>query len=97
MPTSLYRASGGSFGDVDVFDPEEQAKLEKEIRRMCLANQKNPNLIGSFWCNPIDSKPGFKQSGIKQGIFDHGLKPRPELNQALRELNQFLDQKTPKS
>jgi len=55
-----------------------------------------PYILGAFWCNPIDSKPGFKKTGIKQGIFNRGLKPRPELNRAIRELNQFLDQKTPK-
>lgn len=54
-----------------------------------------PYILGAFWCNPIDSKPGFKKTGIKQGLFDHGLTPRPELNQAIRELNRFLDKKTP--
>lgn len=56
-----------------------------------------PYVIGAFWCNPVDSRPGFKKTGIKQGLFDRGLNPRPELNQAIRELNQFLDQKTPRS
>lgn len=53
-------------------------------------------IIGAFWCNPIDSRPGFKKTGIKQGLFDRGLTPRPELNRAIRELNQFLIDKTPK-
>ena len=56
-----------------------------------------PYVIGAFWCNPIDSQPGFQKQGIKQGLFpDQGLTPRPELHQAIRELNQRLVKDTPK-
>ena len=54
-----------------------------------------PYMLGAFWCNPIDSKPGFRKTGIKQGLFDRGLKPRPELNRAIRKLNEFLSEQTP--
>jgi hypothetical protein len=55
-------------------------------------------IIGAFWCNPVTQlKPAFYPPGfVKQGLFEEGLKPRPELNQAMRELNQFLNDKTPK-
>ena len=56
---------------------------------------ETPYLIGAFWCNPIDSKDRFNNTGIKQGIFDLGLVPRPGLNQAIRELNRFIEQRTP--
>lgn len=49
-----------------------------------------PYVLGAFWCNPIDSTPGFSKSGIKQGLFDVGLKPRVELNEVIRELNQEI-------
>lgn len=54
-----------------------------------------PYILGCFWCNPIDSTPSYGRSGIKQGIFDKGLAPRPDLNAALRELNEFLSQQPP--
>ena len=56
-----------------------------------------PYIIGAFWCNPINSKPGFKKAGIKQGLFDLGIVSRPELNKAIRELNRFLEAETPKT
>ena len=55
-----------------------------------------PYILGAFWCNPINSKPGFQKKGIKQGLFDQGLVARPGLNQAIRSLNLFLSQSTPK-
>ena len=48
-------------------------------------------MLGAFWCNPFDSKPGFRKTRIKQGLFERGLKPRPELNTAICQLNQFLN------
>jgi hypothetical protein len=54
-----------------------------------------PYIIGVFWCNPINSEPGFNRTGIKQGLFDREITPRPELNRIIHELNQYLDQSTP--
>lgn len=55
-------------------------------------------IIGSFWCNPVTQlKPRFYPPGfVKQGLYREGLKPRPELHRAIRELNDYLKQKTPK-
>ena len=78
--------------------PEESPKVAgqryAEYIRDAMAT---PYVIGAFWCNPINSKPNFMKTGIKQGLFDQGLTPRPELNRSIRALNRFLDQKTPKS
>jgi hypothetical protein len=54
-----------------------------------------PYIIGAFWCNPINSRPNFGQGGIKPGLFDVGLKPRLELNAAMRELNEYLNEMAP--
>lgn len=77
--------------------PEESPKVAGEryaeyVREAIMT----PYIIGVFWCNPINSKPGFAKSGIKQGLFDQGLTPRPNLNRQIRELNRFLGQETPK-
>ncbi len=86
-------------GDKQVrgWKPQENPKIAGERYAEYVREAfATPYIIGAFWCNPIDSKPGFKKTGIKQGLFDLGLKPRPELNEAIRDLNQFLDEKTPK-
>jgi hypothetical protein len=77
--------------------PVESAKVAGE-RYSAYVRQAmaTPYILGTFWCNPIDSKPGFKKAGIKQGLFDHSLTPRPNLNRVIRELNQFLEKQTPK-
>ena len=56
---------------------------------------ETPYMIGSFWCNPVDSNPGFKKSGVKQGFFGDNLAPRPGLYQAVRELNRYREEITP--
>ena len=56
---------------------------------------ETPYIIGAFWCNPIDSTPAFNKSGIKQGLFDEGLKPRPGLGETVLELNEHIEQLTP--
>ena len=76
--------------------PEESPKLAGERYAEYVREAiGTPYILGAFWCNPINSKPGFNKTGIKQGLYDRGLTPRPELNQAIRELNQFLKQATP--
>lgn len=72
--------------------PGQAGERYSEYLRAAFAK---PYILGAFWCNPINSKPGFNKSGIKQGLFDRGLTPRPGLNQAMRELNEFLEEKTP--
>jgi hypothetical protein len=62
VPMSLYRVTDGSFGYVDIFDPEVQARLENEIKKLCLANRENPNLIGYCWTDlgawPLENATG---------------------------------------
>lgn len=82
---------------VRAWKPEENSQIAgthyAEYVRQAFAT---PYILGVFWCNPVDSKPGFKKTGIKQGLFNQDLSPRPGLNQSIQELNQFLVQKTPK-
>ncbi|MEM8954619.1 MAG: beta-agarase [Verrucomicrobiota bacterium] len=54
-----------------------------------------PYIIGAFWCNPVDSTPGFQKAGVKQGFFDEGVVPRPGLSEAIREFNTYRDSITP--
>lgn len=76
--------------------PQKSPKLAgeryAEYVREALAT---PYIIGAFWCNPINSIPGFAKAGVKQGLFDVGLIPRPELNAAIKELNRHIAESTP--
>lgn len=95
VPMSLYRGDG-SFSYVDIFDPKVQRRLDGQIRYLCNQNKDNPNLIGAFWCNPVDSTGGFQKNGIKQGFFDKGLAPRPGLIEPIREFNKHREEITPR-
>lgn len=53
-------------------------------------------IIGVFWCNPIDTPKGFRKAGVKQGFFGDGLSERPGLHEAVRKLNAYRDEITPK-
>ncbi|MCM2369077.1 Spy/CpxP family protein refolding chaperone [Aporhodopirellula aestuarii] len=53
-------------------------------------------IIGVFWCNPVDTPKGFGNPGVKQGFFDDGLAERPGLHQAVKELNAYRENMTPK-
>ena len=76
--------------------PEENAGIAGERYAEYIREAfATPYILGSFWCNPIDSKPGFNKTGIKQGLFDRGLKPRQELHGVIRDLNRTLLQTTP--
>lgn len=76
--------------------PEPNAEIAgRRYSEYIRAAMATPYIIGAFWCNPIDSTPGFRKTGIKQGLFDQGLTPRPELHRAIRELNLFLIENTP--
>ncbi|MFC1735164.1 hypothetical protein ACFL1X_03540 [Candidatus Hydrogenedentota bacterium] len=37
------------FSYPDVFDPQYQREIEEKIKKMCLANRNNDNLIGYYW------------------------------------------------
>lgn len=77
--------------------PEESPKAAGERYSEYIKEAfATPYVVGAFWCNPINSKPGFNKQGIKQGLFDVGMTPRPELHEAIRELNEFLVEKMPK-
>lgn len=52
-------------------------------------------IIGTFWCNPVDTPKGFGKPGVKQGFFEDGLASRPGLHEAVKELNQYRIQVTP--
>ncbi|MEM7455107.1 MAG: hypothetical protein AAF456_12220 [Planctomycetota bacterium] len=48
VPISLYRGDG-THRFVDVFDPVEQARIEKGIEANCRRSRNNPNCIGYCW------------------------------------------------
>ncbi|MEC8778015.1 MAG: beta-agarase [Verrucomicrobiota bacterium] len=52
-------------------------------------------VIGSFWCNPVDTSKGFDKPGVKQGFFGDGLSPRPGLHKSVLDLNRHISQTTP--
>ena len=72
--------------------PQKAGELYAEYIRDAMAT---PYVIGSFWCNPLDSKPGFNKTGIKQGLFDNDFTPRPSLNKQMQQLNAWIDQQKP--
>lgn len=53
-------------------------------------------IIGSFWCNPVDSPKGFGKSGVKQGFFGEGLTKRDGLHESVRKLNRYIEKSVPK-
>jgi hypothetical protein len=53
-------------------------------------------VIGSFWCNPVDTPKGFNKQGVKQGFFSEGLSARPGLHKSVLDLNRLISQRTPK-
>ena len=56
---------------------------------------KTKYVIGSFWCNPVDTKVGFGKQGVKQGFFNYDLSPRIGLYESVKVLNQFILTQTP--
>ena len=53
-------------------------------------------IIGSFWCNPVDTPKGFNKPGVKQGFFGEDMSLRPGLADAVKAVNAFRDSVTPK-
>ena len=88
-PTSFIKEEGKNIRG---WKPQAAGERYAEYIRDAF---KTPYVIGAFWCNPINSKPGFSKAGIKQGLFDEGLTPRPTLNRAIVELNKHLTRNTP--
>ena len=53
-------------------------------------------IVGVFWCNPVDTPKGFGKPGVKQGFFAEGLTERSGLHQAVKKLNVYREEMTPK-
>jgi hypothetical protein len=70
--------------------------LSSGEEREMVAGDSGGKRLSQFWCNLIDSKAPFVNAGIKQGLFGRGLTPRPGLAEAVRELNRYREQTTPK-
>ena len=61
--------------------PEQIVKLLQEGQAMLAAGKpeaevfhkleitESADIIGVFWCNPIDTPKGFRKAGVKQGFF----------------------------
>ena len=85
-------------GDKDIsswkFEPDSIAagKAYNQYLRDALATGY---VIGSFWCNPVDTSKGFDKPGVKQGFFGDGLSPRPGLHKSVLDLNRHISQTTP--
>ena len=52
-------------------------------------------IIGTFWCNPVDTPKGFGKLGVKQGFFNEDLSPRTGLHESVKALNKFIRSRTP--
>lgn len=53
-------------------------------------------ILGSFWCNPVDTGKGFGNAGVKQGFFGEDMSLRPGLADAVKKVNAYRDEVTPK-
>ncbi len=53
-------------------------------------------IIGSFWCNPVDTPKGFGNPGVKQGFFGENLTERPGLAESVKAINAYRDEVTPR-
>jgi hypothetical protein len=71
VPISLYREKK-NIKFVDVFDPEEQAKLESGVKVSCLRSRENPHLIGYCWTDlgawPLDNPTGANWVDYIRGL-----------------------------
>lgn len=61
VPISMYRGKKG-VEFVDVFDPTEQARLQKGVKAYCAKSRANPNCIGYCWTDlgawPLENSVG---------------------------------------
>lgn len=53
-------------------------------------------IIGVFWCNPVDTPKGFNNPGVKQGFFGEEMSKRPGLADAVKAVNAYRHEITPK-
>ncbi|MDZ8119086.1 hypothetical protein [Pontiella agarivorans] len=66
---------------------ENEAVAGEHYAAYIRAAKQTSYIIGAFWCNLIDSSPGAGKAGIKQGLFNPGLEPRPALSTCIKNLN----------
>ncbi len=61
VPISTNRGDG-SRKFIDIFDPEEQAKLDVGVKTNCARSRNNPNIIGYCWTDlgawPLENPTG---------------------------------------
>ena len=68
----------------------------EEYEKFIKAAFSTSYVIGSAWCNPINSiEPFYPPGTTKQGMYGEGLEPRPNLHQSVLELNNYLQLNTP--
>ncbi len=86
-------------GDKDIrsWKPEiDSVAAGKAYAKYVRAALDTDYVIGVFWCNPVDTPRGFDKPGVKQGFFGEDLTERPGLHKAVKEVNQYRDERVPK-
>lgn len=86
-------------GDKDVRNwklAENSVAAGKQYSDYVKAALRTDYIVGVFWCNPVDTSKGFGNAGVKQGFFGDGLTERPGLHQAVKAVNEYREQLTPK-
>ncbi len=62
VPISMYRNGDKTHQYVDIFDPEEQTRIEKGVKASCRRSKNNPNCIGYCWTDlatwPLENTTG---------------------------------------
>lgn len=57
---AIYRGKNAQF--FDIFDPQEQARMERAIEKVCAQNRNNTSLIGYYWTDlaawPLKNQTG---------------------------------------
>ena len=76
---------------------EDSFAAGKAYTEYVRAAMETEYILGVFWCNPVDTPKGFNKPGVKQGFFGDGLSARPGLHEAVRKLNAYRDEITPRS
>ncbi|MEM8952612.1 MAG: beta-agarase [Verrucomicrobiota bacterium] len=88
-----------SDGDIDVRSPkreENSIAAGDAYTNYVKAALDTDYILGVFWCNPVDTPKGFNNPGVKQGFFGPNLSERPGLHEAVKELNAYREEVTPK-
>ena len=84
-PISYYRGKN-NIEFFDIFDPEEQVRLEAGVKFNCQRSRKNPNVIGYCWTD-LGSWPLENPSGINWVEFVRSL---PENSAGQKKYQEFL-------